>query len=66
MAMPAFDPFDEDDDPDEYDDPLAPTSLDEESACAFCGCTETTPCIGEDGLPCHQVTPTLCSACMEP
>lgn len=61
MTMPAFDPFD--DQEEDEDDAFAPTSL--ESACAYCRCTETAPCIGANGLPCHWVTPTLCSACLE-
>jgi hypothetical protein len=31
--------------------------------CAFCGCTDTTPCTDQAGQPCSWVTPALCSVC---
>jgi hypothetical protein len=34
-----------------------------EGKCKVCGCTETTPCIGKDGLPCSWILPDLCTAC---
>ena len=34
--------------------------------CHDCGCTNLTPCIGSNYLPCHWVSPGLCSACAEP
>jgi hypothetical protein len=62
MATPAFgfdDPFDEEED---YED--VPIVLGRR--CNICGCTTEDACLGHDGEPCHWVTPTLCSACMEP
>lgn len=34
--------------------------------CGRCGCTHTTPCVGEGehAIPCHWVTEDLCSACV--
>jgi hypothetical protein len=31
--------------------------------CRVCGCTERTPCIGQDEQPCHWVEEDLCSRC---
>ncbi len=68
MTMPAFDPFDEED-RDEEDEPILVDEAFRPAAracfCRVCGCTENDGCIGADGLPCHWVTPTLCSACLE-
>jgi hypothetical protein len=65
MAMPAFDPFDEEDDDDVLLVDEAIRVMPEARVCSHCGCTDDDPCEGRDGLPCHWVTPTLCSACME-
>jgi hypothetical protein len=32
-------------------------------SCNVCGCTDETPCIGEDGLPCAWANPTTCTEC---
>jgi hypothetical protein len=67
MAMPAFDPFD-DDEQDDGDVLLVDEIIRlraEGRVCSHCGCTDEDACIGSDGLPCHWVTPTLCSACLE-
>ncbi len=67
MVMPAFDPFN--DDEEEEDDVLTVDEIirvrTDAAVCSLCGCSEEDPCIGQDGLPCHWVTPTLCSVCME-
>ena len=33
-----------------------------ERTCRGCGCTDAQACV-VDGIPCHWVDPTLCSAC---
>lgn len=63
MATPVLEPELWDGD---YDDPPRPPSSASEPECRICGCSEDEPCLGADGLPCHWVTPTLCSACLEP
>lgn len=35
----------------------------EGGVCRKCGCTDTTPCVDEFGMPCSWVEPDLCSAC---
>lgn len=37
----------------------------EAGVCRICGCTETTPCIDDNGDSCSWVKPNLCSACVE-
>jgi hypothetical protein len=66
--MPAFDPFDDYPEDDDEDVLLVDETIRvamQPRLCAHCGCTEGDACIGADGLPCHWVTPTLCSACLE-
>lgn len=37
-----------------------------EEFCVICGCTETKPCTGNDGKPCHWTRPgVMCSTCAE-
>ncbi len=31
--------------------------------CRFCGCTDATACLAEDGLACYWLADDLCSAC---
>lgn len=33
--------------------------------CRVCGCTDTSACVGDDGLPCHWVADDLCSKCSD-
>lgn len=61
------DPFDEDeeDEDDEGEGLIALPGPAGGPVCRMCGCTDNNACIGRDGEPCHWVTPTLCSVCLE-
>ena len=56
-------PFDHDDSKHTLEPPGVPNVT--FGVCENCGCTDESPCYDAEFTPCHWITPTLCSACLD-